>query len=464
MPNPIGMLTLADLTQKIQSGEIDTVILAFTDAYGRMVGKRLDADFFLEEAAEHGTHACTYLLTVDMEMEPVPGYHLANWQNGYGDFHMVPDFSTLRIASWLPKTALVLCDLEEDTKPKDHPLRIVAESPRAILKRQVERLTQSGLTAMAASELEYYLFKNSYRDAAAKAYGGLTPAGWYLEDYHLLQGSRNENYHGAARRHLRLSGILVESSKGEWGLGQHELNVRYSDILTMADRHVIFKQCLKEVADQMEVSVSFMAKIGADQAGSSSHIHLSLWKDGQNLFSGNEQWGNVLCSNLFRWFIGGWIHHVPEVMVFYAPTVNSYKRYRAGSWAPTRLAVSVDNRAAGFRIVGKGQSLRVECRIPGADCNPYLAFAAALASGMDGIANKIEPPAIFNGDIYAAQDLPSVPANLRDAVSIFGKSAFTKESFGEAVVAHYLHFYETEQDAYDKAVTDWERQRYFERI
>ena len=464
MPNPIGMLTLADLTQKIQSGEIDTVILAFTDAYGRMVGKRLDADFFLEEAAEHGTHACTYLLTVDMEMEPVPGYHLANWQNGYGDFHMVPDFSTLRIASWLPKTALVLCDLEEDTKPKDHPLRIVAESPRAILKRQVERLTQSGLTAMAASELEYYLFKNSYRDAAAKAYGGLTPAGWYLEDYHLLQGSRNENYHGAARRHLRLSGIPVESSKGEWGLGQHELNVRYSDILTMADRHVIFKQCLKEVADQMEVSVSFMAKIGADQAGSSSHIHLSLWKDGQNLFSGNEQWGNVLCSNLFRWFIGGWIHHVPEVMVFYAPTVNSYKRYRAGSWAPTRLAVSVDNRAAGFRIVGKGQSLRVECRIPGADCNPYLAFAAALASGMDGIANKIEPPAIFNGDIYAAQDLPSVPANLRDAVSIFGKSAFTKESFGEAVVAHYLHFYETEQDAYDKAVTDWERQRYFERI
>ncbi|MEK7702390.1 MAG: glutamine synthetase family protein [Nitrospirota bacterium] len=467
MPNLTGMLTLTDLTQKVQNGEIDTVVLVFTDSYGRLVGKRLDADFFLEDAAAQGTHACNYLLTVDMEMEPVPGYHLANWQNGYGDFHMVPDFATLRIASWLPKTALILCDLEDDSKSKS---TMITEAPRSILKRQVERLSQFGFTAMAASELEYYLFQNSYRDAASKGYRDLTPRGWYLEDYHLLQGSRNEDYHGAARRHLRDSGIPVESSKGEWGLGQHELNVRYSDILTMADRHIVFKQCLKEVADSMGLSVSFMAKIGADQAGSSSHIHLSLWKDGQNLFggtsaaAGNQQWGGVACSDLFRWFVGGWITHVPEVMVFYAPTVNSYKRYRAGSWAPTRLAVSVDNRAAGFRIVGKGQSLRIECRIPGADCNPYLAFAGALASGMDGIKNKIEPPAIFNGDIYAAQDLPSVPANLRDAVSVFGKSAFTKEAFGEAVVAHYHHFYQTEQEAYDKAVTDWERQRYFERI
>ncbi|MBI3598570.1 MAG: glutamine synthetase, partial [Nitrospirae bacterium] len=381
MANLIGMLTLATLTQKIRSGEIDTVLLVFTDHYGRCMGKRLDADFFLDDAAANGTHACNYLLTVDMEMKPTPGYQLANWQKGYGDFHLVPDFATLRIASWLPKTALILCDVEDD---KNH--SPVSQAPRSILKRQVERATQLGYAAMAASELEYYIYQNSYRDSAERGYKNLTPVGWYLEDYHLLQGSREEVFNGAARRHLKASGIPVESSKGEWGLGQHELNIRYSDILTMADRHTIFKECLKEVADQMGIAVTFMAKIASNQAGSSSHIHISLWRDNPqgshplNLFSGNEQWGPVACSNIFKWFLGGFIAHAPEVMVFYAPTINSYKRYRAGSWAPTRLAVSYDNRTAGFRVVGAGNSLRIECRIPGADCNPYLTFAAALAS------------------------------------------------------------------------------------
>ena len=477
MTNITGMMTLEELTQQIHGEKIDTVLLVFTDHYGRCMGKRLDADFFLEDAVENGTHACNYLLTVDMEMEPIPGYQLANWQKGYGDFHLVPDFATLRIASWLSKTALILCDLENEKNhlagvipPGGHGALPVSQCPRSILKRQVEQAAQLGYTAMAASELEYYIFQDSYRDAARKGYQGLTPAGWYVEDYHLLQGSREEGFNGAARRHLKASGIPVESSKGEWGLGQHELNIRYADILTMADRHVIFKECLKEVADQMGISVSFMAKIAPNQAGSSSHIHISLWVNNQNLFAGNEQWGPVACSNIFKWFLGGFIAHAPEVMVFYAPTVNSYKRYRAGSWAPTRLAVSYDNRSAGFRVVGAGNSLRIECRIPGADCNPYLAFAAALASGIDGIINKIAPPAIagvvtpFEGDVYAAENLPTVPHTLRDATDIFEQSPFVKKAFGEEVVAHYLHFFRTEQESYDKAVTDWERQRYFERI
>ncbi|MDC4226905.1 MAG: hypothetical protein MPW15_22355 [Candidatus Manganitrophus sp.] len=294
------------------------------------------------------------------------------------------------------------------------------------------------------------------RDAAAKGYNGLEPAGWYLEDYHALQGAREEGFNGAARRHLKRSGIPVETSKGEWGLGQHELNVRYADILTMADRHVIFKQCLKEIAEQMGLSVTFMAKIAADQAGSSCHIHLSLWQKNQSAFPGKQRLGPVSCSETFRWFLGGWIAHVPEMMVFYAPTINSYKRYQAGSWAPTRMAWSYDNRTAGFRVVGEGNSLRIECRIPGADCNPYLAFAAALASGLDGIENQIDPPPIFEGDVYAAQHLPRVPRTLREATDLFEKSEFAKRALGEEVVEHYLHFYRTEQEAYDKAVTDWE--------
>jgi glutamine synthetase len=288
--------------------------------------------------------------------------------------------------------------------------------------------------------------------------------GWYLEDSHILQGSRTEFFTAAARRHLKQSGIPVENSKGEWGLGQHELNVHYAEALDMADRHVIYKQCLKELADSMDMSVTFMAKYASDQAGSSCHIHISLWQDGKNAFDGDQSFGPVQGSDVFRWFLGGWLAHVPDVMPFYAPTVNSYKRYVDASWAPTRLAWSYDNRTAGFRVVGKGPSLRIECRIPGADCNPYLGFAASLASGLDGIKNKIEPPACFQGDIYAAAHLPRVPYTLSDAVRQFEASDFAKQAFGAAVVEHYAHFFKTEQEAYNKAVTDWERKRYFERI
>lgn len=440
-----GMLELEQLRAMTASGEIETVVAGFTDHYGRMLGKRFDAQMFVDDVVKAGGHACNYLLTVDMEMEPVPGYRFANWELGYGDFHMVPDLGTLRVASWLEKTALVICDLEG-----------VSVAPRSILHRQIEQSQKAGFECFAATELEHYLFRTSYRDAARQGFRDIEPAGWYLEDYHLLQGARTEDFHGAARRHLKDSGVPVETSKGEWGRGQHEVNLRYAGVLEMADRHTVFKQCLKEVADRMGLSVTFMAKFAADGAGSSCHIHCSLWRDGNNAFAGR--------SDAFRWFLGGWIAHVPDVMPFYAPTVNSYKRYVDASWAPTRLAWSNDNRTAGFRVVGEGQSLRIECRIPGADANPYLALAASLASGLDGIAHRIEPPAAFVGDVYAAKVLPRVPYTLAEAVGVFSKSPFSKKAFGDDVVEHYTHFFRTEVAAYDKAVTDWELRRYFERI
>lgn len=438
-------MTLSELKQRARRGEIETVIAAFTDHYGRLLGKRFSATFFLDDVASHGTHACDYLLTTDMEMNPVAGYSFANWELGYGDFHLVPDLATLTVASWLDKTALVHCNVEA-----------VEEAPRSILLRQIKAAAQTGYSAMAASELEYYAYRNSYRDAAKTGYAQLEPLGHYLEDYHLLQGARSEFYTAAVRRHLEASGIPVENSKGEWGLGQHEVNVRYADVLTMADRHMTFKQCLKEVADSLGISVTFMPKPFEGQAGSSCHIHLSLWKGRRNVFAND--------SDLFRWFLGGWIHHAPEFMVFYGPTINSYKRYEDMSWAPTRLAWSRDNRTAGFRVVGHGASQRIECRIPGADANPYLAFAASLASGLDGICCRIEPPPVFEGDVYAAQHLPRVPYSLGEAVELFAGSTFVKETLGEKVAAHYTHFYRSEARAFGKAVTDWERKRYFERI
>lgn len=454
-----GMLTLDELAALVEAGEIETVAVMFADHYGRLMGKRFDAEFFIDDGADHGTHSCDYLLTVDMEMEPVPGYQFANWELGYGDFHLVPDLGTLRHASWLDKTALVMCDLQDEKTDQ-----LISVAPRSMLHRQLERAAAMRYSAKAGSELEYYIFEDSYREAYDKGYANLKTAGWYLEDYHMLQGMREEKFTAAARRHLKYSGVPVENSKGEWGLGQHEINIRYADALTMADRHIIYKQCLKDVAEQMGVSVSFMAKYAADQAGSSCHLHLSLWQGEDNIFPGDQPIGPVQSSDVFRWFLGGWIKHAPEFMVFYAPTINAYKRYQDGSWAPTRLAWSYDNRTAGFRVVGQGQSLRIECRIPGADCNPYLAYTAALASGLDGIARQIEPTDIFEGDVYAAQHLPRVPHTFREAIELFAGSSFVSQTLGAEVAEHYTHFFRTEQKAFDNAVTDWERKRYFERI
>lgn len=477
-----GMLTMDDLRRQVQDNTIDTVAVVFSDLYGRLLGKRYDADHFISDVSRHGSHACDYLLTTDMEMEPIQGYAYTSWEQGYGDFHLIPDFQTLRVAAWLNRTALVLCDV---TEPTSH--TVVPVAPRSILREAVAKAEDAGYWAMAASELEYYLFRDTYMTADSMGYQTLQPYGHYIEDYHMLQGTREEVFHGAVRRALKESGVPVESSKGEWGKGQHELNIRYTDILGMADRHTIFKQCLKESADLTGNSVTFMAKFDAVQAGSSCHLHLSLWNDYGNAFVGDEPVNpappprksrakknapaapaaplpGFTAAPEFRWFLGGLLKFLPDFMVFYAPTVNSYKRYQAGSWAPTRVAWSRDNRTAGLRVVGNNQNLRIESRVPGADCNPYLAYAAALYSGLEGIANRIEPPAPFDGDAYNAANLPQIPLTLRDATERFAASPFVRRVLGKDVAEHYTHFFRTEQAQFDKAVTDWERRRYFEQI
>jgi glutamine synthetase len=318
---------------------------------------------------------------------------------------------------------------------------------------------------MAGSEFELYVFDESFESARARHYHDLKTAGWYIEDYHIFQGSKEDAVVGAIRRALDGSGVPVEFSKGEWGPGQQEINVRYSEVLVQADRNVVYKHLAKEVAHAQGKAVTFMAKWDEKLAGSSMHMHVSLWDaDGKRaLFPGEHRIGPVACSDVFRWFLGGFLAHARELAVCFAPYPASYKRYQAGSFAPTGLAWSYDNRTAGFRVVGHGPSLRIECRIPGADANPYVAYAAAIAAGLDGIARRIEPPAIFQGDIYQAREMPRVPATLREAVLEFEQSRFAREAFGEDVVAHYLHFLRTEQRKFDEVVTCWERARYFER-
>ena len=454
MPNSWSQEQLAEATE---AGRIDTVILAFTDHYGRLMGKRLDAEFFLGDPS--GTHACDYLLTVDMEMEPVDGFAFSNWDLGYGDLHLAPDMNTVRPVPWLDRTALIMCDL------LTHSGDLIAVAPRSILRHQIRRLEDFGMQAMVASELEYFLYRTTYRDAALGDYNNLEPAGWYVEDYHLLQGARTEDLNGAFRRHLKDMGIPVESTKGEFGRGQHELNIRWCDALEMADRHVLLKQCVKEVADQQGAAATFMAKPHDTEAGSSSHLHLSLWstKQENNLFVGDNEIAGLEVSETFTHFLGGWLSHLQELMPCFAPTVNSYKRYQSQSWAPTGSAWSPDNRTAGFRIVGEEQSLRIECRVPGADVNPYLAYAAAIAAGLEGLESRSELPPALEGDAYQSE-AASLPSSLREATKLFESSSFVREAFGEAVVNHYSHFWLNESIAFDAAVTDWERRRYFERI
>lgn len=457
--SPRGKLTLEALKQQVADQQIETVLTVFPDLYGRLVGKRIVGEYFLEDVLEHGLHACDYLLACDMEMDPVPGYQFTSWATGYGDFRMVPDLNTLRTASWLEKTAIVLCDLlnEEEDSP-------VSVAPRSILRKQVDGAKALGYTAMGASELELYLFRDSYDQVRQKNYHDLEPIGHYIEDYHIFQGTKEEFVIGAIRKHLKGSGIPVEFSKGEWGPGQQEINLRYSDFLEMCDRHILYKHLAKEIAWQNNVALTFMAKWDERFAGSSMHLHVSLWDQaGHPLFPGDQPLGVVKSSPLFRWFLGGWMHHIREVFAFYAPYPSSYKRYRAGSFAPTGIAWAYDNRTAGFRVLGHGAGLRLECRAPGADANPYLAFAVTLAAGLDGIQRQIEPPLMFEGDVYAAQDLPQVPHSLNESISELERSDWARSVLGPEVVEHYLHFFRTEQGKFDQVVTSWERARYFER-
>ena len=455
-----GMLSLDELKRMAEADQIDTVLTVFPDIYGRLMGKRFTARYFLEAIAKHGMHSCDYLLACDMEMDPVPGYAFTSWAKGYGDFRPVPDLKTLRVASWQEKSALVLCDVYEE----EHDV-LVPYAPRSILRKQIERATKLGFSAKGASELELYLFKDSYESIAGKNFVGMEAIGRYSEDYHILQGTKEEHVIGAIRRHLEQSGIPCESSKGEWSPGQQEIGLDYAELQEMCDRHVLYKHAAKEIAWQNGSAVTFMAKWDERFAGSSCHLHLSLWDaSGKTAkFDGSEVLGEIRCSETFRHFLGGWMAHIRESFPFYAPYPASYKRYVAGSFAPTGIAWSYDNRTAGFRIVGDGASLRIECRAPGADANPYLAFAAALAAGLDGIEKKIEPPPAFEGDVYRAAELRQVPRTLNEAITELDASRWMREVFGEEVIAHYLHFFRTEQRKFDEAVTDWERRRYFER-
>jgi glutamine synthetase len=456
-----GMLTREELAEGVENDEIETVLTVIPDMYGRLVGKRITGHFFVDEVADSGMHVCDYLLATDMEMDPVPGYSFASWEKGYGDVHCVPDFSSLRRAAWHPKTALVICDALSETTSE--PAEV---APRQMLKRQLERARRAGFTVKGGSEIELYVFDETYESARRKHYHDLKPAGAYVEDYHIFQGTKEDDLVGAIRRALGESGVPVEFSKGEWGPGQQEINLAYSEALVQADRNVVYKHAAKEIAFAQGKAVTFMAKWNEKLAGSSMHMHVSLW-DGTgevSAFLGERQVGPVAASDTFRWFLGGWMRRAREFAAFYAPHVASYKRYQAGSFAPTAIAWSYDNRTAGFRVVGHGPSLRVECRIPGADANPYVAYAAAIAAGLDGIENRIEPPPVFQGDMYQAKDLPRVPGTLREAIVELEGSELARATFGDEVVEHYLHFLRTEQRKFDEVVTCWERERFFERI
>jgi glutamine synthetase len=457
-----GRLDLDELAREVEAGRIETVVTALPDLYGRLVGKRIHGGFFLEEIAAHGMHVCDYLLACDLEMDPTPGYAFANWEKGYGDLRARPDLATLRQAAWLERTAVVLCDAESDATGEP-----VAVAPRTILRRQLERARGAGFAVKMGSELELYLFRDGYGEARERGYRGLRPFGGYVEDYHVLSGTFAEPVLGAIRRLVHASAIPVEFSKGEWGPGQHEINLRYAPALEMADRHVIYKTAAKEIAAQQGLSLTFMAKWNEQLAGSSLHVHTSLWSEAdQPAFAGREPLGGTALETtpVFRWFLGGLLEHAGELGWFFAPTVNSYKRYRVGTFAPTRIAWSVDNRTCGFRIVGRGPSLRVECRIPGADANPYLVYAALVAAGLDGIERRLEPGPPFEGDAYRALDLPEVPTTLAAAIGALERSAFARRAFGDEVVDHLLHFARSELAAFEATVTDFERARYFERI
>jgi glutamine synthetase len=448
--------TLEQLKADVKAGTIDTVLVAFPDMQGRLIGKRFQAEFFLEGAIDE-THGCDYLLANDIDMEPVPGYEAANWGKGYGDFVMKPDVSTLMKATWLEGTAIILADLVDH-----HHHEPIPHSPRAILKAQLQRLDSLGLTANFASELEFYLFDESFRSAWDKGYKNLTTAGYYIEDYHIFQTTKEEGVMRAVRKQLQASGIPVENSKGEWGPGQEEINVRYADALTMADRHVIMKNGIKEIAHFQGKAITFMAKWDFGLAGSSSHIHMSLAdKKGNIFFDPKAELG---MSETMRHYVAGLLKYAPDITYFLAPYINSYKRFQVGTFAPTKAIWSRDNRTAGFRLCGEEtKGVRIECRIGGADLNPYLAFAALIAAGLKGIEDKLPLEAPYSGDAYSGKKLREVSKTLRDATEALKKSKLLREAMGDKVVDHYVHTAEWEQFEYDRRVTDWELKRGFER-
>jgi glutamine synthetase len=448
------MLTLEELGADVTSGAVDTVLLVMTDMQGRLMGKRLHAPFFMSDVAAHGAEGCYYLLTVDVDMNPVQGFEMASWESGYGDFVFKPDMSTLRRVPWLERTAMVVADLAwQDGRP-------VAASPRQILRRQLDRLAERGWRAMVGSELEFILFRDSYDQARAKRYHDLDPANPYNVDYSIFGTTVVEQVLRPIRLGMAGAGITVEDSKGECNFGQHEINFRYSDALSMADNHSVYKNGAKEIAWQHGHALSFIAKYN-EREGNSCHIHCSLWDEGGSLFVDAD---GHSASPLFRQFVAGQLAAGRELAYFLAPNVNSYKRFATGSFAPTTLAWGTDNRTCALRVVGHGQGMRLENRAPGADCNAYLAFAAIIAAGLHGIDNGLELEPEFRGNAYLAEDRPRLPSSLYRSIELLQSSTVAREAFGDDVVDHYLHYARTEQAAFDAAVTDWEKFRSFERM
>jgi glutamine synthetase len=442
-------VTVEELKKAVADGTVDTVLLAIADMEGRLQGKRLTASHFLDDVLEHGAEGCNYLLAVDVDMETVGGYAMSSWDTGYGDFQMRPDLETLRPVPWHPGTAMLMADLEWEDG------REVVASPRQILRRQLARLAERGLTANAGTELEFIVFRDTYESAWRKGFQGLEPANLYNIDYSLLGSARVEPLIRRIRNEMAAAGLTVENSKGECNLGQHEINFRYDEALRSADHHAIYKNGAKEIAAQEGQSISFMAKFN-EREGNSCHIHCSLAGDGgANVFAADQA--------LFESFIAGQIACMKELTLFYAPHINSYKRFAAGSFAPTAIAWGRDNRTCSLRVVGHGEALRVENRLPGADVNPYLALSAMIAAGLHGVENGLELEPVFEGNAYDS-DKPRVPHNIYEARHAFAASDVARDAFGAEVVDHYLNRAQVEIDAFESAVTDWERFRGFERL
>jgi glutamine synthetase len=447
-------LAVEELRRLVERGDVDTVVLALPDMQGRLQGKRFHARFFVDEVLAHGTEACNYLLAVDVDMNTVGGYAISSWERGYGDFAIRPDLATLRLVPWNPGTALLIGDVEWLDGAQ------VAPSPRTVLRRQLDRLADHGWTAMAGTELEFIVFRDSFEEAWSRGYRELTPANQYNVDYSVVGTSRVEPLLRAIRNGMAGAGMTVESAKGECNLGQHEIAFRYDEALTTADHHVVYKTGAKEIAAQAGMSLTFMAKFN-EREGNSCHLHVSL-RDGEDrpVFAGDGQHG---FSPVFEHYLAGQLAVLRELTLLFAPNINSYKRFAEGSFAPTAVAWGLDNRTCALRVIGHGSSLRVENRVPGGDVNPYLALAASLAAGLYGIENELVLEPEFTGNAYGS-DKPRVPATLRDAAELFEKSSVARAAFGDDVVEHYTNMARVELAAFDSAVTDWERVRGFERL
>jgi glutamine synthetase len=452
-PSP---LRLDDLKALVAEGSVDTVIVALTDMQGRLQGKRCSARYFLDEVVPNAIEACSYLLAVDVEMRTVGGYSMSSWERGYGDFVMRPDFGTLRTLPWSPGTALVLCDLEWDDRTP------VSPSPRQVLKQQITRLKERGLVAYVGTELEFIVFNESYEEAWRLGYDNLSPANLYNVDYSIVGTGRVERLLRRIRNEMAGANMYVESAKGECNLGQHEVAFQYSDALTTCDNHVIYKTGAKEIAHQEGMSLTFMPKWDGRE-GNSCHIHISFRStEGAPVMAGDGEHG---FSALMERFIAGQLACAPEMTYFYAPNINSYKRFVAGSFAPRALAWGRDNRTCALRVVGRGPSLRAEWRVPGGDVNPYLAVAALIAAGLHGVDNELQPPPEFVGNAYEPdQPYPCIPGTLREAARLLQDGKVVLKAFGPPVVDHYLNAARVELEAFDAAVTDWERIRGFERL